>query len=105
MMQLLLHPESDDSAQLSQVLWHFIQILMMFTNSSLHIFFIQNFICVSFQIEIEKLLAQLVENEMNKRLVSYLQTSTQLFLNFICKTSTEFAIAHCWASLTEGRHL
>lgn len=40
-MQLLLHPESDDSAQLSQVLWHFIQILMMFTNSSLHILFVQ----------------------------------------------------------------
>lgn len=40
MVQLILHPESDDSAQLSQI-------------------------------ETEKLLAHLVEEEMNKRLVRY----------------------------------
>jgi hypothetical protein len=90
-MQLLLHPGSDDSAQLSQVMWHSIQILMTFTNSSLPILLYKNFICLSLQIEIEKLLAQLVETEMDKRLVSHLQTSTQLFLNFICKISTKFA--------------
>ena len=40
-MQLLLHPESDDSAQLSQVLWQFIQILIIFTDFVHFILFTQ----------------------------------------------------------------
>lgn len=72
-MQLLLHPESDDSAQLSQV-WRF-QMLVFCLQHYYCYYYCHYLFLFVLQIETEKLLAHLVETEMTKRTVGYfLQT-------------------------------
>lgn len=66
-LQLLLHPESDDSAQLSQVFGTTILVVTI-NGENLQVAAYFFFLCF-LQIETEKLLAHLVEEEMNKPLV------------------------------------
>lgn len=66
LIQLLLQPESDNTAQLSQV--DAFQVLYAF-EIVLYVYVL--IYCNYVQIEIEKLLATLVEAEMDKRIVGF----------------------------------
>lgn len=95
MSQILLHPESDDSAQLSQVttlryLW---RKLLNFG------FQISHFLAI-FQIETEKLLAHLVETEMNKRLVRF----PTVFFHDICYDEISSHLRLCCFEQKEGTY-
>ena len=95
-MQLLLHPESDDSAQLSQVRWRrwnkrWLEPIC-YNNRKKRAGVLN--VCFAFflQIETEKLLAYLVETEMNKRLVC----STSLYIQVVCSNLRNILAYETW---------
>ena len=111
LMQLLLHPESDDSAQLSQVRQNMksvncqcVQIVVWLVST-----------CFSVQIETEKLLAQLVETEINRRLVCFFGLSYNfqfikrhqacLFVELAKGVFSVRQLIMFLATFAEGRHL